>query len=88
MPLDPKRARGTSHKKKQTLVATIKKENAVIAKKARLAKHPTSSLLPSTNQAIIDVHDEYTNQCTITPAAVVTINSPLSRRKKLVIITR
>ena len=77
-----KQTRGISHKKKQTLVATIIIDSAVIAKKARLLKLPNRSMLSSTNHVIIDINDEDNNECTVTPTAVVAISSPSSSHKK------
>ena len=82
MSSNPKRTRGISHKKKKTLVASIKIENAVIAKKARLANSPTRSSRTSSNSVIIAINGENTNESTITPTSIVAINSPPSRRKK------
>ena len=79
--MPPKRTRGTSHKKNNILVSTIKIENAAIVKKARLAKHPTRTTVPSTNCLIIYNEDD-ANETTTTITPAVAINSPPSRRKK------
>ena len=84
--MPPKRTRGTSHKKNNILVSTIKIENAAIVKKARLAKHPTRTTVPSTNCVIIDNEDD-ANETTTTITPAVAINSPPSRRKKPQIVT-
>ena len=77
-----KRTRGISHKKKKTLAATIKIENVVIAKKARLLNRTSRPSPSSSNSVIIDINEENTNECTVTATSVVVINSPPSRRKK------
>ena len=78
-----KRTRGASHRKKETLAASIKIENAAIAKKSRLSKRLTRSITSSKKCEITDVNDEDNNQCTVIPTAVVQINSPPLRRKTL-----
>ena len=77
-----RQTRGISHKKKKTLVATIKIENAVIAKKSRLENRPTRSSLSSSNSIILDINEENTNQRTVAATRVIEINSPPPRRKR------
>ena len=83
-----RQTRGISHKKNKRLVATIKLENAVIAKKARLSNRPTRSSLSSTSSVIIDINDDNINECTVTATSVVEINSSPAQCKNLIVTIR
>ena len=80
MSSNSKMTRGVSHKKKKTLVASIKIENANIAKKAKLNSPPRSSRTSS--NVIIAINDENDDESMLTPTSIVAINSPTTRRKK------
>ena len=83
MSSNPKRTRDISHKKKKTLVASIKIENAVIAKKGRLNSPPRSSRTSS--NVIIAINGDNNDESTITPTSIVAINSPIARRKNQIV---